>query len=91
MVRPSCEALSRSITTSVCGLSILRSVSTNMNMPLDRALSINVWDTSLSLSKGSVVPITNCTGRPLAPGRDGGWNATVWTPAIPPSSFCTIG
>ena len=38
--------------------------------------------TELRLSKGSVVVITNCTGKPEVPGKGGNWNAATRTPAI---------
>ena len=71
MVRPSCAALSRSISMTDCGKSYLRSVSKNMNMPLLSASSRNARDTSFKRSAGSVVLMANCTGKPKAPGSEG--------------------
>ena len=77
IVRPSCEALSRSITTVACGRSIFRSVSRKMKRPLASASCRNSCATSFSGSNGSVVLITNWIGRPLEPGSGGGWKATT--------------
>ena len=65
MEMPSCAALSRSITTVACGLSMRRSLSTKANMPLFCAVCRNFWVTVLSWLKGAVVSMTNCTGKPM--------------------------
>ncbi len=71
MVKPSCAALSRSISITDCGASYFMSLSMNMNMPLLATVARKACDTSLSRSAGSVDSIANCTGSPRAPGREG--------------------
>jgi len=51
-------------------------------MPLFLASASTWLATSLSWSNGPVVVMANCTGRPDAPGRVGGWKATTCSPAI---------
>ena len=60
-------------------------------MPLARASCRNWREMSLSRSNGSVVVSTNCTGRPMLPGKGGGWNAATRTPAMPLICCCTTG
>ncbi len=60
-------------------------------MPLFMASPMNFCATSLSWLKLLVVPRTNCTGKPWAPGREGSWNAAVLVPATLFSACCTMG
>ncbi len=90
MVMPRSDALSRSTRTTTCGLSKFMSELAKMNRPDWRARLSSSWETSYSGRASSVVPMTNCTGRPpLEPGSTGGSNATESMPAMP-LTFCWI-
>src|SRR4029450_10625699 len=69
--RPSCEALSRSITTVAWGASILRSVFRKMKRPVASASCRNFCATSFSGSNGPGVVITNWMGRRVGAGGGG--------------------
>ncbi len=51
-------------------------------MPLACAFASTACATSLSFWYGSVVLMTNCSGRPCEPGSDGNWKAATRAPAM---------
>ena len=57
-------------------------MSTKKNMPLACALCEHRLRDVVEVLNGSVVLMTNCTGRPCEPGSDGNWKAATRAPAM---------